>query len=114
MKPVLITRHTIAKQAADDFRRVRTRTTVSGDPYLTDADARALAALEVLGPDPDPDEVNRIVGSEWVQLYPCNGCEQRVDVLVGVGADGEDGGSAYLCAACIHEAAALLPKPSDG
>ena len=96
----LITRWTMAADQARMARDEVKRFLRSGvNP--PEAHVRALADL---GEKPNPDDVDRIIGSPTT-LIQCDECFERVGEVVGFHADGE--GDA-LCAKCLLKAMQLI------
>lgn len=111
MKPVILTRASWAAGAAASWRRERAHYIAQGHRLpggRTDAEVADL--LDALGPSPDPDDVDRVIGHDgWTQLPACSGCDAHVPLVVQVGEVPDyESSTAYLCPACLREAAALL------
>lgn len=66
--------------------------------------------LRALGGDPDPDEVNRILGGDhWTTLPPCGECGRASPTVVQVGEKlDHETATAWLCPSCVLRAAALV------
>lgn len=56
-----------------------------------------------LGPTPNPDDVDKIIGSSsWTQVPNCEQCDKEVGAVIEVGEQpGWDSRTCYLCKECI-------------
>lgn len=104
--PRLVTRQTLAATAPARWAAV----------YHTSARTTKIAitsALMALGPDPAPDDVDRIIGNRtWTDTGACNGCgaeDGSPRVEVGELPDYESA-TARLCYACACEAVAAFGR----
>jgi hypothetical protein len=110
-KPLLITRRTRAGTAVDHWRRQ-----YIGEPgsrwQPSQQHADIYARLLALGPDPEPEAVDRAIGNEsWTDPGSCDGCKEKAPALVRVGEEPDyESSTAALCRACLREAMSLLPE----
>ncbi|WP_414554781.1 hypothetical protein [Stenotrophomonas forensis] len=106
--PVVITRKTLAAGAAQ-----RWENQYAGWSAKDGEKAKVLLQLQALGPDPDPDAVDAIVGNRsWTEVPSCNGCNAAdCSVVVTVGeTPGYESSTAHLCEKCVLAAlTALVP-----
>jgi hypothetical protein len=106
-KPVLITRKTLAANAAKRWR-------ASYDPAFVLADGEKAGAIHkallALGPNPAPDAVDAVIGNtSWTTLDDCDGCGKKTAKLVRVGQEPDyDSRTACLCPRCLRAAMAVL------
>lgn len=72
-------------------------------------------ALHALGPNPDPDAVDKIIGnSSWTRIPTCNGCgtdDAPAVIQVGESPDYESS-TAYLCGNCLIDAMRVITSES--
>jgi len=63
--------------------------------------------LLALGPHPEPDDVDRVIGNaSWTRLH-CDGCGESVDAVITVGQEPDyESATASLCPKCMAEAVA--------
>lgn len=103
--PRLVTTKTQAKTAASRWTTAYVGTTNASHAAIT----RKLGAL---GPDPEPEEIDRIIGNDsWTDPGTCNGCgsrDRQPRVIVGDEPDYESC-TATLCEKCAYVAVALFP-----
>jgi hypothetical protein len=69
-------------------------------------------ALVALGPNPDPDAVDRVVGnSSWTDTPTCNECGRSgLPAVVQVGEEPDyESRTAWMCGDCLRRAADLIP-----
>lgn len=107
MEAVLITRATLAAQAADLWE-AQYRSGAYGDRSET------TKALRALGPAPDPDAVDAVIGNtSWTEVPECSGCGAKgLQKVVRVGeALNYESATAELCQACVAVAYALITTP---
>lgn len=82
----------------------------------TSPDKQAItAALNALPTNPDPDEVDRIIGNKsWTAVSTCDGCGADGEpFVVGVGGTDKHGytqDGAWLCGQCADDAKAAADK----
>lgn len=64
--------------------------------------------LLVLGPEPNPDDVDSVIGNKlWTTTGTCCGCDEQ-PALVQVGHELDyDSSTAWLCKQCLKEACEL-------
>ena len=103
----LITRQMLANKAADKWNRSygpNFRSYVFGD---TRAVYQQLAAL---GPTPNPDDVDQIIGNDsWTSPGSCHECGQKKAVLVELGEEPDyESHNATICVDCLQAALALV------
>ena len=103
-RPVVITRQTLANSAANRWREQYARFQIP--------DAKSIGnELAALGPTPNPDDVDRVVGNKaWTIVPPCNGCgAENPHAVVHVGDEPNyESHTATLCTDCISELAELI------
>lgn len=101
---ILITRQSMANQAAQRWRRQYPAG--SGEP-ATEIYYKLLA----LGATPNPDDVDRIIGNRsWTEPGYCSECDMGAAALVMVGQEPDyESSTAYLCRECLAKAKDLLP-----
>lgn len=119
MNPKIITRATQADTAAARWAR-QYRSPNDGRWLVTFLDGPAAAravheALVALGDQPNPDDVDRIIGNTtWTDVPPCNGCRGRFPLVVRVGGEPDyDSSTALLCPACLRSALDLVEAAAD-
>lgn len=66
-------------------------------------------ALVALGPHPDPDHVNAVIGnSSWTDCR-CSECQKYSEVVVQVGQEPDyESATAWLCLNCLAKAAEIV------
>jgi hypothetical protein len=70
--------------------------------------------LDELGPNPDPDEVNRIVEFDACKV-DCDECGRPADPVVAVDvSDGEHDFPTHLCEGCLIQALGLIREYKRG
>jgi hypothetical protein len=101
----LITRQTQANIAAKRFSDV-------GEPYLTKR-SEEIKKLNELGENPNPDNVDEIIGNKSFTSTRCDECfENGVDV-VEVGEDPDyESCTAHICMSCLAKALNIKSHPS--
>ncbi len=93
-----ISRHTRAAGAAKAWIK----------QYGTDRDGVA-SRIEALGPTPDPDAVNKIIGNDSWTYCKCDECEQESEFVVEVGQEPDyESSTARLCGECVRRAMAIV------
>lgn len=103
MSATLITRQLNADSTAARWKAKYVDKTTR---YVGDAKA-VHAQLVALGPTPNPDDVDRIIGNtSWTRVgLVCNGCGEESDRIVQVGEEPDyESRTARLCAKCLDEA----------
>ena len=106
----LITRQDLANRAAQRFEE---RYGVLGHWTLSNGrmPSEILTQLKALGPTPDPDQVDAIIGNtSWTAVPRCDECgatDQPYVAQVGEKPDYESN-TAHLCPGCIHQLAKLV------
>ena len=104
-EPIKITRKTRAAEAA---RKWREQYPPGSPPGWGGADREATyAALVALGPLPDPDAVDALIGNtSWTDVPECDGCERTgMPFVVRVGDEPDyESSTAWLCSECLAEA----------
>lgn len=107
MKPQLITSQSLADEVHIRWRNQYKN--YRGGGYGRDK-GEILRELEALPLPRDVQKVNEIIGNKsWTEVPACDACERRNPpfvVIVGQEPDYESP-TAYLCGACVAEAAAL-------
>jgi hypothetical protein len=108
MTPVLITRATLAASAAGRWREQYTGSVNPGFHWYNPNDLTTYEQLVALGPAPDPDDVDRVIGNgAWTFTPACNGCCKPGDGTprVRVGDEpGYESNTVYLCLDCVKAA----------
>ena len=106
MRPKLITRQMKADNAAKAWEAQYDK---------PDKKQREIGAtLVALGPSPNPDDVDRVIGNDtWTSPGRCGGCDSwKAQTLVQVGAEPDyESETALLCGDCLRAAVALLEVP---
>lgn len=92
----LLTRKIMAKKAVETWK----------EKYQIHS---RISPLEELGTNPDPDDVNRIVGNTcWTQVH-CDECDKDVDEAVQVGEEPDyESATLTLCWDCVRKAWELI------
>jgi hypothetical protein len=86
----LITRWTLAAKAYKDWKN-----------WKNFSDNRVCNKLKQLGKNPDPDDVDRIIGSSaWTTLDSCYECKQEAEALIEFGKTKEIGPEQIPCRIC--------------
>lgn len=109
-KPVVITRQTRANEAAARFREQYAGWKPDALCWNGSSPRQIADALEALGPTPDPDAVDKIIGRDsWTAPPKCNGCSARARVVVRVGAEEDyESATTVLCETCVRTALAAI------
>lgn len=104
----VITRQTLANTAAEQWKsnyfiKGRWMKVLFGDSE------QIYKQLAALGPNPNPDDVDAIIGNNsWTSVRKCCECSERGPVIVQVGEPvGYESHTAYLCSRCLGMAALL-------
>ncbi len=111
-KPFLVTRQSLARGVAAKWKHQRS---CNGHWTLhrKEEERDIYEKLLELGPDPDPDAADKIIGNgSWTDPGRCVGCDLDDGgprVVIGEEPDYESA-TATMCGACLNEAAALLHK----
>lgn len=64
-----------------------------------------------LGPNPNPEAVEAIIGVTWTSVPWCSGCQNDMDeVIQFVGGDKQGYVMTYICRACALKALMLLDE----
>ena len=109
MKPVLITRQSLANRTAESWRR-QYQDAVSELWAMSEALITHSCLVE-LGPTPKPDDIDAVIGRCWTALT-CDACGKRgCGPWVQIG-DLPSYGSrtCTLCVPCLAEAVAEVPR----
>lgn len=103
----IITIKSRARGAAEKWKRIYSYLGSWHVPSK-ESDYRRLAAL---GPDPDPEDVNRIIGhAGWTSIH-CDECGQPVEIAMVFWdgpEDDDESSSVELCLGCLTKAAEKL------
>lgn len=104
-----ITRKTKAADTAARWKyQYETAVETPGDPASTSDPKAKYQRLVTLGLNPDPDDVDEIIGNpSWTEVDPCDECGVELDILIGIGAGCE---SVALCKSCLNLAVELCEK----
>ena len=112
MKAKKINRRSLASEAASRWFGTYGE---NGRGYGNDK-AGVLRALRKLGPSPDPDDVDSVIGNKsWTEVPSCDGCgKEHPRAVVRVGAEPDyESATAHLCKACVLQAVALFAATGD-
>ena len=104
----IITRHTQASGAAK-----RWANQYKHDDIMRETTLRRLKAL---GRNPDPDDVDKVIGNgSWTTTPHCDECGVENVPVVCVGEEPDyDSSTACLCSGCVVDAFTLLVGPLEG
>lgn len=76
--------------------------------YLNDQDGIA-KRIDALGPNPDPDAVNKLIGNDTWTRCECDECSHEVEFVIQVGQEpGYESSTALLCGECVRRAMAIV------
>lgn len=100
-----------SENAGDGIRRYRDL----GDGQMFDGRSYAEFAdqLAALGPEPDPDALDRVVGNPWSLTF-CDGCGEQVATTVEIPARVFETDAPEYCASCIQRAHGLMHERLHG
>lgn len=60
--------------------------------------------LQSLGSNPDPDDVDRVIGNNYWTSLTCDECRSNVEVVIRVGEEPDyESNTAYICLPCISK-----------
>lgn len=105
MSSALVTRRTRAKETARRWRNM---------PASYHPNRRIVAAMSKLGEDPDPADVDRILGHRRQTMVRCDGCGDEADQGVDLTSHSDDEyGPCTYCRECLLDALALLEDGGD-
>jgi len=97
---------TAAKRWAEQYPR--------GQVIFSGSDTDAiLQRLIALGDQPDPDDVDAVIGNRsWTELPRCIECRGRsMPAILEIGdPPGDDSNTAWLCEACLAEGLSTVPR----
>ena len=101
----LVTRQTRARKAAERWK-IQYR---SGEN-----DVRYNKLLS-LGDNPNPDDVDRIIGNtSWTSVPQCNECWAHTDMVIMIGEElDHDSYTAYVCKECLLRVLTLINEKDD-
>lgn len=103
MKARFMSRQTLANTAADRWEKQ-----YGGGHYGADKLA-TLARLRELGPTPNPDDIDRVIGNGSWTRECCDGCQSEQGPWVMVGEDPDyESRTATLCRLCLLEAMRVI------
>lgn len=98
----IITRHSLAAQAAVKWKRQYPEDKM----ILSGRTKNIHEQLVALGPIPNPDDVDRIIGNNsWTRVPDCSNCNQDegLDKVIEVGqVPNYESRHVYLCATCVQ------------
>lgn len=106
----IVTRRTRAAQAATRHQLQYEH----WEPTKTLVDGRhprdVTAALKALGPTPEPDQVDKVMGNcSWTEVGICHECGSDGELLIQFGGRLEyESRTACLCATCLLQSVKLL------
>ena len=68
-----------------------------------------------LGPTPNPDDVDKIIGNNsWTEVPRCEQCDKRVEAVVEVGQEPDwESRTCYLCKECITKLYNFIQGSND-
>lgn len=94
----LQTRHSKAAEAADSWELT----------HKGDRDGKA-TKIRALGPNPEPEAVNAIIGNESWTRCSCSECGRDVDAVVQLGEELDyESSTAWICKQCVKLALAAF------
>lgn len=101
----LITRQSLANQAAERWLRQYTYRDGDVEPGRKDVYERLLA----LGETPEPNSVDSVIGNNsWTKPNDCSECGMNFDVVVELGEEpGYESSTVWLCFDCLLRAVEL-------
>ena len=106
----LITRQTLANEAAERYRASYQHTSYWGAPWNRE---NKHAELVALGDTPNPDDVDRIMGNNsWTAVPACSCCgKEGLEQLVGMQDYNDEPGATIgtVCPDCLAWALSLVP-----
>lgn len=117
----IITRESTAAEAAERWKGQYSRGGQWGTVYIGEPrDTREIyEALVALGPSPDPDAVNELIGNtSWASPPQCDECNKAAECIVQLGEEPDyESSTANICPDCLSKAIALTqpslsPAPS--
>jgi hypothetical protein len=92
----IVTRKSLTATAAERWYRWHTH----GEGFWRDNRDQVIHdQLLALGPEPEPDEVDYVIGHSHCTDVCCSACERSVGSAVALGDDG-----VYCCLTCIDDA----------
>lgn len=67
-----------------------------------------------LGDDPNPDDIDKVIGNHsWTWVY-CNECDERVEGVVQLGEEPDyESNTANVCFGCLNKASMLVNEHKD-
>jgi len=101
----LVTRQTRARKAAERWKI----------QYLSGENDVRYNKLLSLGDNPNPDDVDSIIGTtSWTSVPQCNECGAHTDMVIMIGEElGHDSYTAHVCCRCLVRALALIWPKED-
>ena len=104
-----ITRQGRANASAERYEEQYSGAILQGGGYKQFDPAKVLQALRSLGPTPDPEDVDRVIGNDSWTFLSCNECGEKAQVVLRLGDPPDyESSTVELCFPCIIKAAALM------
>jgi hypothetical protein len=111
----IITRFTKAAEAAEKWKGGYCRQGV-WSVIARNSSQEVYEALAALGPTPEPDAVNAVIGNDsWTMPPSCDECGEKKEIVVQMGEEPDyESSTADLCRECLGKAVLALhqwPEP---
>ena len=105
------TRASLAKIVAKKFRQQYTAEIARETVYPWGSPKNIADALDALGPNPEPDAVEKVLGTRlgnWIKPTTCNECRKESPCVVQLGEEPDwESQTAWVCLPCLQEAVKL-------
>lgn len=113
----IITRKLLAKRAASAWHKQYCNNGVwenSVPIWKQETREDIYNKLLSLGDDPNPDDIDKVIGNtSWTWVY-CNECDERVGGVVQLGEDPYyESNTANVCFGCLNKASMLVNEHKD-
>ena len=112
----VLTRALAAKKAADRFE-AQYRNSLDSPGFANAAQTRGdiLGDLRALGPAPNPDQVNAVIGNNsWTDIGNCHNCGRDAAILAQVGEEPDyESNTANICLECAKAVVAMLTEAEE-